>query len=62
MSNTDNVIIYDSIKGINLEGDFQGSIITRCKDDNDSIIFSDNLRISDSEGIFIKNGLRVGFE
>jgi len=62
MSNTDNIIIYDSVKGINLEGEFQGSIITRCKDDNDSIIFSDNLKISNSEGIFINNGLRVGFE
>jgi len=62
MSNTENIIIYDSVKGINLEGEFQGSIITRCKDENDSIIFSDNLKISDSEGIFINNGLRVGFE
>ena len=62
MSNTDNIIIYDSVKGINLEGEFQGSIITRCKDENDSIIFSDNVKISDSEGIFITNGLRVGFE
>ncbi len=62
MSNTDNIIIYDSVKGINLEGEFQGSIITRCKDENNSIIFSDNLKISDSEGIFITNGLRVGFE
>jgi len=62
MSNTENIIIYDSVKGINLEGDFQGSIITRCKDENDSIIFSDNLKISNSEGIFINNGLRVGFE
>jgi hypothetical protein len=62
MSNDDNIIIYDSVKGVNLKGDFQGSIITRCNDDNDSIIFSDNLKISDSEGIFIRNGLRVGFE
>ena len=62
MSITDNIIIYDSVKGINLEGEFQGSIITRCKDENDSIIFSDNVKISDSEGIFITNGLRVGFE
>ncbi len=62
MSNTENIILYDSVKGINLEGEFQGSIITRCKDENDSIIFSDNLKISDSEGIFINNGLRVGFE
>ncbi len=62
MSNTENIIIFDSVKGINLEGDFQGSIITRCKDNYDSIIFSDNLKISNSEGIFINNGLRVGFE
>jgi hypothetical protein len=62
MSNNENIILYDSLKGINLEGEFQGSIITRCKDENDSIIFSDNLKISDSEGIFIANGLRVGFE
>ena len=62
MSNTENIIIFDSLKGISLEGDFQGSIITRCKDENDSIIFSDNLKISNSEGIFINNGLRVGFE
>ena len=62
MSNTENIIIFDSVKGINLEGDFQGSIITRCKDEYDSIIFSDNLKISNSEGIFINNGLRVGFE
>jgi len=62
MSNTENIIIFDSLKGISLEGDFQGSIITRCKDNYDSIIFSDNLKISNSEGIFINNGLRVGFE
>ena len=62
MSNTENIIIYDSVKGINLEGEFQGSIITRCKDDNNSIIFSDTVKISDSEGIFINNGLKVGFE
>ena len=62
MSNTENIIIFDSVKDINLEGDFQGSIITRCKDNYDSIIFSDNLKISNSEGIFINNGLRVGFE
>jgi len=62
MNNTENIIIFDSLKNINLEGDFQGSIITRCKDEYDSIIFSDNLKISNSEGIFINNGLRVGFE
>jgi len=62
MSNIDNRILFDSVKGIQLDGVFEGSIITRCKDDNDSIIFSDNLKISNSEGIFITDGFRVGFE
>ena len=62
MRNKDNSILYDSVKGIQLEGEFEGSIITRCKDDNDSIIFSDNLKIANSEGIFITEGFRVGFE
>ena len=62
MSNIDNRILYDSVKGIHLDGEFEGSIITRCKDDNDSIIFSDNLKIANSEGIFITDGFRVGFE
>jgi len=62
MSNIDNSILYDPVKGIQLEGEFEGSIITRCKDDNDSVIFSDNLKISNSEGIFITDGFRVGFE
>ena len=62
MSNIDNSILYDSVKGIQLEGEFEGSIITRCKDDNDSVIFSDNLKISNSEGIFITEGFKVGFE
>ncbi|MFX0011781.1 MAG: hypothetical protein ACFE9R_15815 [Candidatus Hermodarchaeota archaeon] len=62
MSDPDNTILFDSVKGIQLEGEFEGSIITRCKDDNNSIIFSDNLKISNSEGIFIVNGFRVGFE
>ncbi|MHA2288607.1 MAG: hypothetical protein ACXABG_07460 [Promethearchaeota archaeon] len=62
MSDLDNKILFDSVKEIQLEGEFEGSIITRCKDDNDSIIFSDNLKISKSEGIFITDGFRVGFE
>ena len=62
MSDLDNRILFDAVKGIQLEGEFEGSIITRCKDDNDSILFSDNLKISKSEGIFITDGFRVGFE
>ena len=62
MSDSDNSILFDSVKGIQLEGVFEGSIITRCRDDNDSIIFSDNLKISNSEGIYITDGFRVGLE
>jgi len=62
MSDVNGNILYDTIKGIKREGEFVGSIITRCKDDEDSIIFSDNLKISNSEGIFISNGFKVGFE
>lgn len=62
MSDVNGNILYDSVKGIKKEGEFVGSIITRCNDDKDSIIFSDNLKISNSEGIFISNGFKVGFE
>ena len=62
MSDVNGNILYDSVKGIKKEGEFIGSIITRCNDDKDSIIFSDNLKISNSEGIFISNGFKVGFE
>lgn len=62
MSDVNGNILYDSVKGIKEEGEFVGSIITRCNDDKDSIIFSDNLKISNSEGIFISNGFKVGFE
>jgi len=62
MSDVNGNILYDLVKGIKKEGEFVGSIITRCNDDEDSIIFSDNLKISNSEGIFISNGFKVGFE
>jgi hypothetical protein len=62
MSDANGNVLYDSVKGIKKEGEFVGSIITRCNDDKDSIIFSDNLKISNSEGIFISNGFKVGFK
>jgi hypothetical protein len=62
MSNENNGVLYDSIKSIKKEGNFEGSIITRCLDEFNSIIFSDNIKISDSEGISISNGLQVGFK
>lgn len=62
MSDVNGNILYDLVNGIKKEGEFVGSIITRCNDDKDSIIFSDNLKISNSEGIFISNAFKVGFE
>ena len=55
-------ILFDSVKEIKLEGEFKGSIITKCNDDYNSIIFSDNITISNLDGIQIKEGLKVGFE
>ncbi len=62
MSDIDSHILYDSINNIMSEGEFKGSIISKCNDECDSIIFSDNIIISESEGITITQGLRVGFE
>jgi hypothetical protein len=62
MSDIDSHILYDSINNIMTIGEFKGSIISKCNDESDSIIFSDNVTISESEGINISQGLRVGFE
>ncbi len=59
MNNTDKIILYDSINEIKIIGEFTGSIISKYKD---SIIFSDNIKITDSEEINISQGLLVGFE
>ena len=62
MSDIDSHILYDSKNNIMTIGEFKGSIISKCNDESDSIIFSDNVKISESEGISISQGLRVGFE
>jgi hypothetical protein len=62
MSDIDSHILYDSVNNIVIEGAFKGSIVSKCNDINDSIIFSDNIKISDTEGISISQGLQVGFE
>lgn len=59
MNNTDKIVLYDSVKEIKIIGEFTGSIISKYKE---SIIFSDNITITDSEGINISQGLLVGFE
>ena len=62
MSDVDSYILYDSINNVLSEGEFKGSIISKCDDIYNSIIFSDNIKISEAEGISISQGLRVGFE
>ncbi|MFX1316781.1 MAG: hypothetical protein ACFE9T_13030 [Promethearchaeota archaeon] len=59
MNNTAKFVLYDSIKKIKNIGEFTGSIISKY---NNSIIFSDNIKITDLEGITISQGLLVGFE
>ncbi len=59
MTNSPNFILYDSLNGIQTDGDFTGSIISKCQD---KIIFSDNITVSQLEGISISEGLLVGFE
>jgi hypothetical protein len=62
MSDIDSYVLYDCVNKVVIEGEFRGSIISKCNDDCDSIIFSDNLKISRSDGIHISQGLWVGFE
>ena len=55
-------ILYDSVKSIISNGFFSGSIISKCRDPFNSIIFSDNLTVLEEQKIEIKEGLRIGFE
>ncbi|MFX1380470.1 MAG: hypothetical protein ACFFA4_15400 [Promethearchaeota archaeon] len=59
MPNSPNFILFDSLKGIQSNGIFTGSIISKWQD---KIIFSDNITVSELEGISISEGLVVGFE
>ena len=59
MNNSPNFVLFDSFKDIFRNGEFTGSIISKCQD---KIIFSDVINLSDNEGIFISEGLLIGFE
>jgi len=59
MNKSASFVLYDSLKKIRINGEFKGSIISKCQD---KIIFSDNIKISDSDGIIISGGLLTGFE
>ncbi len=58
-SNLENLLL-DSEKGILKEGFHKGSIITKLKDGNNSIIFSDTIEIT--EEVSRIDGLRVGVD
>lgn len=57
----ENMVLYDRLNGIKVNGEFSGSIISRSKEENNPIIFSDNLQINGNK-ISISEGLMVGFE
>ncbi|MHA1805231.1 MAG: hypothetical protein ACTSU4_12005 [Promethearchaeota archaeon] len=56
------IILHDSVKGISSQGTHAGSIICKHGNPSDSIIFCDNLTISEENSIEIHEGLIVGFE
>ena len=58
MTNSPNFILFDSLKGILTNGKFTGSIISKWED---NVLFSDNIIVSDLEGISISGGLLIGF-
>jgi hypothetical protein len=62
MNDINEIVLYDLVQGIIREGDYVGSIITKCKNDHKSIIFSDKVRISKDNGLFLEKGLNIGFE
>lgn len=59
MSDSSSFVLIDSLKEILIKGEFTGSIVTKCEAE---IIFSDNIKISESDGIKISEGLLIGFE
>lgn len=61
MTTNDNLVLFDNIKNIRKNGEFKGSIISKCKSKSKSVIFSDNISISDDK-IVISKGLIVGFD
>ncbi|MFX0070413.1 MAG: hypothetical protein ACFFAO_04910 [Candidatus Hermodarchaeota archaeon] len=60
--NENDIILFDSVKDLRINGEFNGSIITKFKDTLSSIIFSDNITITDTYEASINDGLMVGFQ
>ncbi len=59
MNNSINLVLYDSLRDVKVNGEYTGSIISKYQD---KIIFSDNIKISDSKGISITQGFLIGFK
>jgi hypothetical protein len=57
-----NIILFDAIKNVKIYGEFNGSIIIKCYEPYNSIIFSDNIKILNSNKVEIIQALMVGFE
>ncbi|MFO8018735.1 MAG: hypothetical protein R6U96_08880 [Promethearchaeia archaeon] len=62
MSSPNNITLFDTVGKSRKFGNFSGSIISKCKDKYNSIIFSDNVRISQRKGFQLSEGLQVGFK
>ncbi|MHA1274042.1 MAG: hypothetical protein ACTSQP_19640 [Promethearchaeota archaeon] len=62
MTENKNLVLFDSLKDIINPGDYYGSIISKCKDQYNSIIFSDNISITEFGQVSINEGLMVGFD
>ncbi|TFG07311.1 MAG: hypothetical protein EU539_05260 [Promethearchaeota archaeon] len=60
--NDNNNVLFDSVKNIKIIGEFNGSIISKFKESLNSIIFSDNIIITDKNETRISDGLNVGIE
>jgi hypothetical protein len=57
-----NIVLFDAIKNVKILGEFNGSIIIKCHEPYNSIIFSDNIKILNSNNVEIIQALMVGFE
>ena len=57
-----NIVLFDYLNNTKINGEFSGSIISKFKEYVNYLIFSDNIKISEDDGIQISQGLMVGFE
>ncbi len=60
MPDNNHFVVFDSSKQVIENGDYSGSIILKFKDN--SIFFSDNLKIQNRNELSLKQGLMIGFD